>query len=275
MVDETPLPDFDNPPVVEVALGVQFQSLERLLTPHLGLLWGVFRSEFPIAEQYPPLAPAREEFGPSATPGVQIRFEEKQPTPRCWFLNNDKTELLQIQQDRFFHNWRKEGDDAEYPRYENIRSTFVARLREFRRFVEKEDLGVFKPLLCEATYVNNLDAGVGWDRPGQLGRVLACSKDQFSDSFLPEPEDTQMSFRFVIRGDDDDPIGRLHVLLNPMTRTSDGARKIQLRLMARTIPRSGDSDGIMSALDTGREWVVRGFASITSEHMHEIWGRRS
>jgi hypothetical protein len=40
MISRPPdLPDFGAPPVTEVALGVQFNSLDRLLAPHLGIIW--------------------------------------------------------------------------------------------------------------------------------------------------------------------------------------------------------------------------------------------
>ena len=42
------LPDFGNPPVTEVVLGVQFGTLDRLLAPHLGLVWTEFRDQFPL-----------------------------------------------------------------------------------------------------------------------------------------------------------------------------------------------------------------------------------
>jgi hypothetical protein len=41
-----PLPEFDNPPVVEVALSVQFEALATLRTPQIGLLWQEFRDRF-------------------------------------------------------------------------------------------------------------------------------------------------------------------------------------------------------------------------------------
>ena len=39
----TPLPEFDNPPVIEVALSVQFETLANLRTPQIGVLWQEFR----------------------------------------------------------------------------------------------------------------------------------------------------------------------------------------------------------------------------------------
>ena len=41
------LADYRAPPVTEVVLGVQFNSVERFLSPHLGLVWERFKSTFP------------------------------------------------------------------------------------------------------------------------------------------------------------------------------------------------------------------------------------
>jgi hypothetical protein len=45
------LPDFTNPPVTEVVLGVQFNSIERFLAPHVGLFWQRLVPEFPDVEE--------------------------------------------------------------------------------------------------------------------------------------------------------------------------------------------------------------------------------
>ena len=49
------LPDFDNPPLIEVALSVQFDPLEQLRTPQIGLLWAEFRDRFPVTQEHVPL----------------------------------------------------------------------------------------------------------------------------------------------------------------------------------------------------------------------------
>lgn len=44
--DKTTLPEFGRPPLSEVALSVQFDSLDALRTVHVGLLWNKFRKDF-------------------------------------------------------------------------------------------------------------------------------------------------------------------------------------------------------------------------------------
>ena len=103
------LPDFANPPLAEVALSVQFEPLEQLRTAQIGLLWGEFRQRFPVTEEHAPLDSVIERFGVSRTSVLEPRLQmlETPPVPRVWFLNEAGTELIQVQQERFIHNWRR------------------------------------------------------------------------------------------------------------------------------------------------------------------------
>src|SRR5690242_236660 len=117
-VKASPLPDYEQPPVVEVASSIQFGSVPGLDAARLGLLWSVFRKEYPRTEQYPPLAHEVETFG--APTVSQISFSvAPMISPRCWFTNEKGTRLLQVQHDRFVLNWRKlDKDDEVYPHYD-------------------------------------------------------------------------------------------------------------------------------------------------------------
>lgn len=84
----------------------------------------------------------------------------------------------------------------------------------------------------------------------------------------------RLAVRYVIPDSAGNPVGRLHINSQPAYRITDKNPMLVLKLTARGKP---DGEGIESAirfLNTGREWIVRGFASITSPRMHEIWRRR-
>src|SRR5207248_3295992 len=149
------LPDFRAPPVTEVAIGVQFGTLDRLLAPHLGLIWAEFRDQFPEIEEHPPLDPVFETFSDKA-PGLPVPHLEllaTLPTPRVFFINTARTELLQVQRDRFIHNWRKIGDGDAYPRFERMLETFKAGFLKFEAVVTHEGLGSIIPNQCEVSYI--------------------------------------------------------------------------------------------------------------------------
>ena len=126
------LPDYKRPPLVEVALAVQFAELQGYRTIHAGLLWAeTFRKAYPRVIEQPQLDPIFEVFGPHARAAQwQIRQMPGPPVPRLWFMNEQETELVQIQANWFARNWRKVGEGEDYPRYEKLRERFFAELEE-------------------------------------------------------------------------------------------------------------------------------------------------
>lgn len=57
------LPDFEAPPLTEVALSLQFQQIANFGFVDIGLLWARFRERFGRVEYHTPLAPNFETFG--------------------------------------------------------------------------------------------------------------------------------------------------------------------------------------------------------------------
>src|SRR6266566_564057 len=88
------------------------------------------------------IPPVVENFatGPAPGFGFQIEAFDVPPAPRLWFLNESGTELIQVQEDRFIHNWRKTDSGQQYPRYEYIRGRFNSELQLFSSFLEAEKL---------------------------------------------------------------------------------------------------------------------------------------
>src|SRR5208283_4945721 len=171
----TQTPEFDRPPVIEVALSVQFKRLDQLRSAHIGLLWSRFRKRFPRTEDHGPLQPAFETFDRKPTQlqlGVEVQTYDVPPLPRAWFLNETGTELVQVQPDRFIRNWRKVGETDEYVRYAHIKGKFVDDLREFEQFVADQGVGDVSPNQCEVTYVNHIVSGEGWSTHGDLGKIF-------------------------------------------------------------------------------------------------------
>src|SRR5258708_12433324 len=80
------LPDFERPPVTEVALSIQFARLPKVTNIHGGLLWSEFRADYPNYEEHPPLAPAFEIFGPNPAAGHQLEFFAGAPLIRPWLI---------------------------------------------------------------------------------------------------------------------------------------------------------------------------------------------
>ena len=273
---EARLPEFNKPPVVEVALSIQFDPVEGLGAPQLGLLWSEFRADFPRTEEQPPLEPDFERFDSEVVVGPSVRIESftVPPVPRLWFLNEAGTELIQVQQTRFISNWRRQDDQMTYPRYEYVKKAFADRFAVFQRFVERESLGKIAPNQCEVTYVNHVGLENGKDRRAKVEDVLAVWRPEYTDAFLHEPEDVNVGIRYVIRDSTAKPVGRLHLRLEPVIRKTDRKPMLLLSLAARGQPLSEDLAGAYGFLDLGHEWLVRSFAALTTQHMHALWGRK-
>lgn len=270
------LPEFARPPVTEVALSLQFEPLAKLKSPVIGLLWGKFKDRYPAYEEQPAIEPVIERFGTEALQNFKIQFQvfDAPPPSRVWFVNESGSELVQVQQDRFVHNWRKVHETDEYPRYRNLRQRLIDELEMFRGFVEKEQLGELLFNQSEVTFVNIIVSGEGWERHGQLNNILTIHSGNYSDDFFNEPENVQTALRYVIPGENDKPAGRLHVSIVPVVLAANKTPGFNLTLTARCAP-NGSLEDAIRCLDLGHRWIVKGFASITTKDMHRIWERQN
>ncbi|MGD0292248.1 MAG: TIGR04255 family protein [Terracidiphilus sp.] len=264
------LPDFSNPPVTESVLSVQFDRLSALQTAHLGLYWSEIRDRFPKTEEHGELPIQIEQPPDSPQPIVGFQFEalEAPPIPRVWFINQEGTELIQVQRDRFITNWRKVGEGNLYPRYERVREGFDKDFADFSQFVSHNQLGAIRVNQCEVTYINHIFSGVGWETHADIGKVFTVWQ-QPTSTFPRQAQDIAFRARFPISDPTNGFIGRLHVTLQPVKRISDGLPMFLLELTARGLIGEGTD-----FFDLGRKWIVRSFAELTTPMMHEIWGRR-
>jgi uncharacterized protein (TIGR04255 family) len=266
------LPDFRKPPVAETVLSLQFEPIGGLTTAHVGLLWQRFRDQLPLVEERPPLPPVFERFEAPKPPEVEVTVKDRLPAPRVWFLNQAKTELIQVQPDRLVHNWRKVLGIEPYPRYEPIREKFRQEVEIFEQLLRDEGVGTLIINQCEVTYVNHIEPSGVWERHGQLDMVLRNWSRLPTGIFLPEPEDAAARIRFVIPSQGK-PVGRLHVSFQPAWKKADNSALFSLTLTARGMPLGEGKEGAFAFFDLGRRWIVKAFADLTTPEMQLIWER--
>lgn len=261
------LPNFENPPVIETVLSVQFEPLTAIRTAHLGLLWEKFRESFPKTEERPALDAVVERFGEirRARLGLQLETYETPPVPRLWFMNAQGNEMIQVQTDRFIKNWRQEGEGEKYPHYEKVKESFERDFAIFQEFLANNNLGAPHVNQCEVTYVNHIVSGEGWESFGDLEKIFTLWKSP-GTAIPGGTEDLRFHARFVIPDARGNPVGRLHVDVQPALRTSDNKPEYVFQLTAR-----GQVGESLNFLDLGREWIVRSFKALTTPHMHEVW----
>lgn len=269
----TRLPDFKSPPLVEVALAVQFEPLETMRVVDLGLLWNQFRERYPRCEEQPPLNPMVEKgtWKPTPPHGLQIEVTSTPPLPRLWLLDASDSGLVQIQPDRFAYNWR--ARDRAYPRFSTVRDSFIREFTVFRAYVEEHLSSPLLPTLCEVAYIDLIPRGDVWQRPGQLDSIVTWVQAQYSDDYLGEPESASIGLRYTLADDNDIARGQLSCSVRPALSKRDGSQNILMELSARGRPLEKDLNGVLAFFQLGHEAIVRAFASLTTPRAHELWGR--
>lgn len=262
------LPDFDKPPVNEVVLGVQFSNPVGYSQIHAGRVWELFRPDYPHVEEYMPLAPVFETFGPQASfAGNQLSVIEGALHDRYWFLNDGRDELIQFQQDRLLHNWRKVGDRSnEYPRFERMIANFQRQLEALQNCVAGLAPQTLQINQCEISYINHL-------AEGSLDRISLSDWLSFVNFDTQSPSGFHMGFRETINDESGQPSARLICEVGEGVR-QDGQRVLSLNLTARGAPKQPTIDAALAFFIAGRESIVRRFAELTTPSAHQIWGRK-
>jgi uncharacterized protein (TIGR04255 family) len=273
-----PLPDYRKPPIVEVALSVQFSPIEKWRVQYLGLLWEWFNNRFdnsyPETEEHPPLDPIPSPSGRVTANRIGVRLELlKSPIiPRFWMINRSGSELVQVQADRFIFNWRKRNGDGEYRRFQHMRGRFQETLEAFAAFLTENRLGSLEIRLCELAYFNHISLGERGPRnAGDVGRIVRIWNQQPVSLALPEPTQASLTVRYPMASQDNEPTGELTVELRPAFRARDKAPIIAMNLIARGAPMGVGVSGALAFFDTGHQWVVRSFVEVTTPEMHEVW----
>jgi uncharacterized protein (TIGR04255 family) len=264
------LPSFENPPVIEVVCGVLFKPVEGLLAPHLGLLWAKYKSEYPNCREVAPLTPVIERFEGQAE--MKFLFADVPPLPRIWFIRNGDNGIIQVQRDRFLHNWKKMRPEEEYPRYHKVIKMFEDRFIKFQSFLSENGLGVIDPLQYEMTYVNHIYQGDGWTKMDEIGNVFPdfCFRGN-QRRFLPEPEGLSWRTTFILPN----KAGRLHVTIRNGFSKEKNTQILMIELTVRGIGNDKSIDGMLPWFDLAREWIVRGFTDLTSKQVQEkVWRRK-
>lgn len=264
------LPSFERPPIAEVVCSIAFESLNELLVPHLGLFWDNVKGDYPRCEEHPLLMPVIERFEATEKPKQQILIPF---LPRTFFVSGDKHRLIQVQRDRFIHNWRKNAPDDDYPRYPEVIKMFRDGLAKFEAFLEEKQLGEIVPLQYELTYVNYIPAGDGWTTLADIGELLPdFAWRGEKDRFLPTPEGNNWTSVFLLP----DRLGRLRVTIQNATRSIENEKLdvIRLDLTARGIGADKSRDAMNAWFELAHEWIVLGFVDLTGDKVQrEEWGR--
>jgi len=263
------LPEFDRPPVVEVAIGVQFEPIKSFRQAHLGLFWDRIRAEYPKTQDQARLeTPVETLEADGGWPTLQLELIDAPPVHRAWFISEDESLLVQLQDDRLIHNWRHRG--GEYPRFEPLLELFWSHIDSFNAVVANAGLAPMPVLQTEVSYINWIAA----DSMEQFFRPSIASELDVA-GIGPRPDGQRWMARYPVR-EGDDLRGRLSVEAQPGRRVDEGKVSIgfQLSLTFRApVVVGADRGTISNLLALGRSSIVRVFAALTTDTMHTEWGR--
>jgi uncharacterized protein (TIGR04255 family) len=275
MSDKTtnPLPDFEKPPVIEVVYGMQFSPLPELRTPLIGLFWQTIKTDYPKFKEMPVLAPVIERFDQEGkTEQATLELLQEAPLPRMFFLDAHENLVMQIQNDRFLHNWKRVNDDDIYPRFNVVSDKFFQAWERFCEFCRAENIS--KPALnqLELTYINHIPVRDNHTVGEEITAIFPDIVWRKEHEFLPVPESLSWKTSFLLPNKQ----GRLHVSLRHARRIKDNTQTLLLELTARGIPGISELPQVKEWFALSREWIVRGFSDLTnSDVQSKVWIRKA
>jgi len=265
------LPGFKAPPVTEVVLGIQFDPLEALTTPHIGEYRRRIAEDYPHLREMAPLQRSSETFeGPYAKQEREFKVSAGlPPLRRCWFLDKDDECMVQLDAEHFCYNWRNDTGKRVYPRYKAVRVEFERLWSDFGEFVRAEKIGEIKVNHWEVTYVNHINKGEAWTSLDDLDRALRIWPSFLPKAFLPPTEAFQMTLAYAFP----EQKGRLRIAARDAIRKSDMQECVLLKMIAKGRIDSPGVTDVLPYLNMGREWIVRAFADVTTEEAQVLWGK--
>lgn len=252
---------YENPPIDEIICGVLFESITGLRTGHLGLLWQEFGPDFTITDDKILLGPVSDE---------EMNYSQLPPLPRVWFVHKDENELIQVQFNRFLHNWRKRLPDDIYPGYPTIIGNFEKYLSYLGKFLEEQDLGDITPRQYELTYTNHIFENEGWETIGDLDKVFPNFISYKGHDVFPvaiRDINWQMSFSLP------DDSGQLYLSIRSARRRSD--KRHLLRVELRAINNRPHKE-LRNWFDAAHEVIADLFRKLISDEIQaKFWGGKS
>lgn len=240
--------DYRDPPVSETSVGVGFAPLPGWDVHLFGEVLEAVKTRYPRFEAAPPLS--------MPTPGLAFRFSAV-PLTRGLYFSANNTQLIQVQDNLFFVNWRKWPPENLYPHYGALRSRFGEDWGAFCSVLAR--FGIPLPVLSryQLAYVNVVPHAAV--RPSEL-----------FTSWMP-PEGVEQSditinttYRLPDRGVD------VALSLQPGLRVEDNQRVSQLTIVVgRNAPHSSDP---ADHFDDLHDVLIETFQSVTSENAQQTWG---
>lgn len=236
-------------PLAEVVLGVRFNA-PNFSSVHFGLYWQQIRDRFskcPIDR--PPLE------------GNNF-FRVLQSLPRVWFESNDERELIQLQDNGFYYNWRKQNE--EYPHFEEIYPKFLSQWNNFKDWWLKNENRELQISRYQMTYVNQIDVDFGWNGVEDSAKIFNFLRSNWVSSDLKQ-NTFNANLEFLLPEEQ----GVVSVIINQGTKPPNNSPVIILNINSVS---KNSSNNIENWFQLAHESTVQIFLSLINEDTKNLWG---
>jgi uncharacterized protein (TIGR04255 family) len=270
------LPQWETPPIDEVAISVQFNDIPGFKIVHYGeLAERLQKVGLTRHEDQSPIPASFEVFGKRVVP-AQFQFQAVNvPFPRVWYMTKDKHRLVQVQPDRFIYNWRKVEGEGKYPRFSDVLPEFWDRCQVFQTFLADKGLPQLSLNQCELSYFNNIDVQHNETYHQAFARVFrlwsSLSIAPLTSGVRPEQDAGNFNLSYIVRDKDGTPLARVHSSVQAAERGNKPV--IRFSLVFRGPWTKSVGQDLMEFFGFGREAIVRLFDAMITEQMHTQWGR--
>ena len=260
------LPEYEDPPVNEVILDIQFAEISGYKTTDAAAVWGLFKEKYEQVDEQPRLPPNFELFGGFTQHDMRgINFQQMPLGTRLWFKTKDDTHLIQFQPDRFILNWRKSDSENDvYPRYEKIKEEFKIRVSDLEKFVEDKFEQSLNITQAEIKYLNQIEVSA-FEEATQLLNIGDI------------PENVEAINYNVMENiyENDKPVGRFYREIGTgYGKHNQDNKIITLMLTYRGKPETEEIDAALNFLEKGHEKIVVHFDEIATDEAHKLWRKK-
>jgi uncharacterized protein (TIGR04255 family) len=262
-------PGFQNPPVFETILGLQFERIRGFRSNHYGSYWHQYLKPngFGKVTDETALPTFVEQFDVPKLDLIKATEARETSEVRMKARNQDGTRTVQLQPDKLYLSWNRLT--SQTPRYSVVKTEFEALVNDLNKFAEVENLGPLQPNLWEIHYINQIRSGTLWQEPKDWHQVLPMlfPLETASISGL-----RQASFSGEWHFEIEPKKGRVHVKVAKMVTNQSTEPILYFSLLARGEIGPTGSPDFKEGMDLGHEACMKLFHGLTSEAAHQEWG---
>jgi hypothetical protein len=215
--------------------------------------------------------PNSEDHAPVGTGDEWAVSKEGLPLPRLWLIEEGGANLIQLQVNRFYLNWRRAAGSS-YPGFKAHFGKFSTYLRHFGKFLRLE-CGTSPPVVGgELLKVSQLIEGSDWSYESLPKLFPVLNLDEFKGLWGCRGLSLVLALNYA-----ESPLGIEMKTARHVTDKSKSLLQIEIRVPISGIEGSAEEQGnLEERISKANEIANLAFTSIASpEAQRNVWHRRS